>query len=70
MINIQTTHFKHIGSHYKNSRELTHWLADQKRADGQPKYNITAFVYSDNEDFEESENFHLLKHPLRRDSLV
>ena len=35
--------------------------------DGIPKYNVTAFVYADNEKFKESENLHILRANARRD---
>ena len=55
------------GSHLKNSIELTKWLKDQQREDGNAKYNVTAFVYADNDKFTESDNLHIFRANARRD---
>lgn len=57
------------GSHYKNSREMANWLSKETREDGSQRFNVTVFVWNDNTDFDNKENIHVFRHPVRKDSM-
>ena len=39
------------GSHYKNAKELMKWLPTERFPDGRAKYNVTALLWKNNNDF-------------------
>jgi hypothetical protein len=51
------------GSHYKNSKDLTNWIASETLPDGSPAYDVTALVFNDDSKIKEADNLHVIRHP-------
>lgn len=54
-----------MGSHYKNAKELVQELLPIQKEDGTLKYDVTALVWSDDEEvaMTEADNFSFVKVP-------